>query len=139
MSLSLLLKTKKRIISFEELPAILDISPGYARKIVSEFVNKKIFLTEKTKDDKRKLFYILNWHALRDYLLTIPSDYDEIIESIVDKNCYGKYVAIDDFNVIDLSDDLQTLTEKIGIITKNDSILITYVGEPTNKIILETE
>ena len=51
MSLSLLLKTKKRSISFEELPAILDISPGYARKIVSEFVNKKIFLTEKTKDD----------------------------------------------------------------------------------------
>ena len=38
-----------------------------------------------------------------------------------------------------MSDDLQVLTEKIGIITKNDSILLTYVGEPTKKIILETE
>ena len=55
MSLSLLIKSKKKSISFEELPSILDISPGYARKIVSEFVNKGILLKQKGKNDKRKI------------------------------------------------------------------------------------
>lgn len=139
MILSRLIRSGKKTITFDELPRILDISPGYARKVVSEFVNKRIFLTEKDKNDKRKVVYSLNWKALRDYLLTIPNDYDDIIESIVDKKFFGKYVAIDNFEVLTISDDLQTLTEDIGIITLKDSILVTYVGEPTNKLILETE
>lgn len=139
MSLSNLLKSKKQSLIFEELPGILDISPGYARKVVSDLVDRKIFLTEKDKSDKRKTIYLLNWPALRGYLLTIPNDYDEIILSIVTQKYTGTYVAIDNFEVLHQADDLTALTRKVGYIKSTDNILITHVGDPIHKLVLETE
>ena len=136
MSLSNLLKSKKISLSFEELPDIMEISPGYARKVVADLVEKGIFITEKDKSDKRKTKYSLNWPALRKYLLTIPKDIDDIILSIVDPKYMGMYVAIDDFEVIHFDEDINVLTEKVGYIKRDQTIMITNVGEPKKKIIL---
>lgn len=126
-------------MTFEELPNILNISSGYARKVIADLVEKKIFLTEKDELDKRKMIYSLNWVGLRNYLLNIPNDYDEIILNIVDPKFNGKFVALDEFKVIEVADNLSTLTQKVGYIKRNQNILITHVGDPVHKIVLETE
>jgi len=40
MSLANLLKINKHQLTFEEIPDLLDVSPGYARKVVADFVEK---------------------------------------------------------------------------------------------------
>jgi len=136
MSIVSLLKSKKFSVSFDELPDIMEISPGYARKVVADLVEKKIFSTEKDKEDRRKTIYSLNWKALREYLLRIPKDHDEIILSFVDPKYNSLYVAIDEFEVIHSDEDPQNLIQKVGIIKRDSTIYITNVGQPKKPIIL---
>lgn len=138
MSLSILLQSSKQEFSFDDLPSLLDLSPGYTRKVVADLVKNDILMPFKDRKDKRKLVYKLNWPAIRNYLLSNPKDYDEIINKIAGDEYPRKYVAIDNFQVIAAANDLMTLTQELGALPKESTILITNVGQPEQPLILET-
>jgi len=137
MNLSSLIKSPKKEFSFSDFPALFDLSPGYTRKIVADLVKKEVLKPFKDIKDKRKMVYKLDWSAIRGYLLSDPEDYEEIILEIVGTNYLGKYVAIDDFQVISVADDLMTLTRTLGVLQRDSTVFITNVGQPLHPLICE--
>ncbi|MHA2366872.1 MAG: hypothetical protein ACXAC7_23170 [Candidatus Hodarchaeales archaeon] len=137
MNLKYLFQSKKRQFSFNDINEILQLSEGYTRQLVAEMVKKKILKPNKEKKDKRYVIYSLEWLSIRNYLMSDPPDFDEIILSLVDKRYHGQNVAIDNFDIIHSADTLMELTEKINIEDENSTIFITSAGVPKNQIILE--
>ena len=137
MSLINLLQSKKLDYSFDEIQSVLDLSPGYSRKVISKYVNNKILTTANKKSDKRKVIYTLNWAGLRQYLLSNPPEYEDLVFQLAGKAYDGMYVALDNFTVLEFDHDLLTLHQKVGHLASNSTVLITSVGDLQNPIILE--
>ena len=138
MSLINLLNRDRKAFKFEDLISIFDLSPGYSRKVIADLVKKDILQSHQDKLDKRKVVYSLNWVAFRKYLFEDPSDYDAIIIKIVGKEHLGRYVAIDQFKVIESEATLEELIQTLGVIAPDSSVFLTSVGRPDNLITLET-
>lgn len=138
MSISKIIASNKRLFSFNDFEEILQLSQGYTRRVIGDLVRNHILATSKAAKDKRKVNYTLNWPAVREYLLQLPKDYEQIIENIAGSEYDGMYVAINDFKVIQSSGSLMDLTKQVGILPKDTMILISSVGRPKNLLILET-
>ncbi|OLS22112.1 MAG: hypothetical protein HeimC3_32540 [Candidatus Heimdallarchaeota archaeon LC_3] len=136
MSLKYLIQTKKLEFSFNEIRQLLQLSEGYTRQLVAKMVKEKVLNQTKPKKDKRFIVYSLEWSLVRNYLLTGPSDFDEIILSIVEKKHHGYYVAIDDFHVKAVAETLMELTQTIGVLKADSTVLVTNAGTPKHQLTL---
>lgn len=137
MSLKYLIQSKRQEFSFNDINELLQLSEGYTRQLIADMIRKNILKPDKKKKDKRFVVYSLDWSSIREYLLSDPSDFEEIILSLVEEQHLGKYVAIDNFEVKYFADTLMELTNMLDFNETESTVFVTSAGIPKNQIILE--